>query len=67
MDRIIPRNKINYYKYYGARKEIYQMNYAERKRRNALEAEHKDYYKNYWELSLWKEDNMREYKKIIKK
>jgi hypothetical protein len=39
------------------------MNYLERKRREAIEAEHKDYYKDYWNLSLWKEENMREYKK----
>jgi hypothetical protein len=24
---------------------------------------HKDYYKDYWTLALWKNENMREYKK----
>jgi hypothetical protein len=61
--RVIAISRYNYYKYYNARKEYYKMNYLERKRREAIEAEHKDYYKDYWNLSLWKEENMREYKK----
>ena len=63
MERVTPFSKYNYYKYYNARKEHYKMNYLEKKRRDALEEQNKKFYKDYWTLSLWKEENMREYKK----
>ena len=63
MERVIPYSRYDYYKYYNANKENYRRNDLEKKRRDAIEAEHKDYYKDYWTLSLWKSENMREYKK----
>ena len=63
MERAIVCTKYDYYKYYNARKEFYKMNYLEKKRRDAIQEQYKDYYKNYWTLLLWKEENMREYKK----
>jgi hypothetical protein len=62
MERVIPHCRYDYYKYYNANKENYRRNNLEKKRRDAIEAEHKDYYKDYWTLSLWKSENMREYK-----
>jgi len=62
-ERVIPYTRYDYYKYYTARKEHYKMNYLEKRRRDALEEQHKEYYKDYWILSLWKEQNMREYNK----
>jgi hypothetical protein len=62
MERVIPYCRYDYYKYYNANKENYRRNNLEKKRRDAIEAEHKDYYKDYWTLSLWKSENMREYK-----
>ena len=62
MERVIPYCRYDYYKYYNANKENYRRNDLEKKRRDAIEAEHKDYYKDYWTLSLWKSENMREYK-----
>lgn len=50
-------------KSYNVRKEYYKMNYLEKKRREIIEEQYKDYYKDYWNLSLWKEENMREYQK----
>jgi hypothetical protein len=63
MERVIPYSKYNYYKYYNTRKEVYKLNYLEKKRRDAIEEQYKDYYKDYWTLSLWKDENMREYNK----
>lgn len=63
MERVIPYTRYDYYKYYNTRKEQCKMNYLEKKRRYAIEEEYKDYFKDYWTLSLWKEENMREYKK----
>ena len=63
MEKVIPITRYNYYKYYNARKEYYRMNYLEKKRKDALHKMHKDYYKDYWTLALWKNENMREYKK----
>jgi hypothetical protein len=48
MERVIPVSRYNYYKYYNARKEYYKMNYLEKKRRDAIEEQHKEYYKDYW-------------------
>jgi hypothetical protein len=62
-ERVIPVSRYNYYKYYNARKEHYRENYLEKKRRDAIEEQNKKFYKDYWILSLWKEENMREYKK----
>ncbi len=61
--RVVQCSYYNYYKYHNARKEISKMNYLERKRREAIEEQNKDYYKDYWNLSLWKDENMREYQK----
>lgn len=58
--RVIPLGRYNYYKYYNARKEFYKMNYLEKKRRENLEAEHKDYYKDYWVNARWKENKVPE-------
>ena len=50
--RVIPCSRYNYYKYYNARKEHYKMNYLEKKRRDAIDEQHKEFYKDYWILSL---------------
>jgi|TARA_R110000787_G_C13374796_1_gene441206 hypothetical protein len=63
MERAIVCTKYDYYKYYNARKEFYKMNYLEKKRKDTIHDQYKDYFKNYWTLLLWKEENMREYKK----
>jgi hypothetical protein len=63
MERVIPYSRYDYYKYYNAKKEHYKMNYLEKKRRDLIEEQYKDYYKDYWTLLLWKSENMREYKK----
>ena len=62
-ERVIPYTRYDYYKYYTARKEHYKMNYLEKKRRDAIEEQHKEYYKDYWLNARWKEQNMREYNK----
>jgi len=62
-ERVIPYTRYDYYKYYTARKEHYKMNYLEKRRRDALEEQHKEYYKDYWLNARWKEQNMREYNK----
>lgn len=61
-ERVIPLSKHNCYNYYVNRKHHYRENYLEKKRRDTIEEQHKEYYKDYWRLSLWKEENMREYK-----
>jgi len=61
MDRVIPYTRYNYYKYYVSRKEQYKMNYLERRRREQEAEKYNEYYKDYWILSLWKAENMREY------
>ena len=48
MERVIPASRYDYYKYYNARKEYYKMNYLEKKRRDVIEEQHKEYYKDYW-------------------
>ena len=63
MERVIPYSRYDYYKYYNANKEHYKMNNLEKKRRDLIEEQYKDYHKDYWTLSLWKSENMREYKK----
>ena len=63
MERVISHSKYDYYKYYNARKHLYKMNYLDKKRKDDIEEQYKDYFKDYWTLSLWKEENMREYKK----
>ena len=63
MERVIPYSRYNYYKYYNARKEYYKMNYLEKKRRENLEEQHKEYYKDYWVNARWKDGELREYKK----
>ena len=63
MERVIPYTRYDYYKYYTARKEHYKMNYLEKKRRDAIEEQHKEYYKDYWLNARWKDQNMREYNK----
>ena len=62
-ERVIPYTRYDYYKYYTARKEHYKMNYLEKRRRDALEEQHKEYYKDYWLNARWKDQNMREYNK----
>ena len=55
MERVIAFSRYDYYKYYNARKEYYKMNYLEKKRRDLIEEQHKEYYKDYWVNSRWKE------------
>ena len=55
MERVIPVTRYNYYKYYDNRKENYKRNYLEKKRRDAIEEKHKEYYKDYWVNARWKE------------
>jgi hypothetical protein len=55
MERVIPLSRYDYYKYYNARKEYYKMNYLEKKRRDAIEDQHKEYYRDYWVNARWKE------------
>lgn len=55
MERVIPVTRYNYYKYYNNRKEYYKMNYLEKKRRDAIEEQHKEYYKDYWVNARWKQ------------
>jgi len=55
MERVIPLSRYNYYNYYNARKEYYKMNYLEKKRKDAIEEQHKEYYKDYWVNARWKE------------
>ena len=62
-ERVIPYTRYDYYKYYTARKEHYKMNYLEKRRRDAIEEQHKEYYKDYWLNARWKDQNMREYNK----
>lgn len=52
--RVIPFSRYNYYKYYNTNKELYKMNYLEKKRRDAIEEKHKDYYKDYWINARWR-------------
>tara|TARA_S200002703_G_scaffold34074_1_gene29480 strand:- start:172 stop:396 length:225 start_codon:yes stop_codon:yes gene_type:complete len=63
MERVIPYTRYNYYKYYVSRKEQYKMNYLEKRRREQEAEKYNDYLKDYWILSLWKDENMREYHK----
>jgi len=51
----IPYSRYNYYKYYNNYKEIYHMNYLEKKRRDAIEAKHAEYYKDYWLNARWRQ------------
>ena len=62
-ERVVPLSKHNCYNYYVNRKHHYKENYLEKKRRDAIAEEHKDYYKNYFVLKLWIPGNMEEYKK----
>lgn len=55
MERVIPITRYDYYKYYNSRKEYYKMNYLEKKRRDAIEEKHKEYYRDYWVNARWKE------------
>jgi len=50
----IPYSRYDYYKYYNNYKEIYRINYIEKKRRNAVESSHAEYYKDYWLNARWK-------------
>lgn len=59
MERVIPLSRYNYYNYYNSRKEYYKMNYLEKKRRDAIEEQHKEYYKDYWINARWKEVKLR--------
>lgn len=61
MERVFPLSRYDYYRYYNAKKEFYKMNYLEKKRRDLIEKQHEQYYKDYWLNARWKE-NMREYK-----
>jgi hypothetical protein len=35
------------------------MNYLEKKRRDAIEEQHKEYYRDYWVNARWKDDELR--------
>tara|TARA_R110000772_G_scaffold53608_3_gene122602 strand:- start:3293 stop:3487 length:195 start_codon:yes stop_codon:yes gene_type:complete len=49
-------SRYNYYRYYNAKKEYYKLNYLEKKRRDWIEEQHKEYYKDYWVNSRWSND-----------
>ena len=53
--RVVAMSRYNYYNYYSSRKDYYKMNYLEKKRREQIENEHKDYYKDYWINNRWKD------------
>jgi hypothetical protein len=54
----------NNYKYYQNNKHRIKAYYLEKKRKDAFHELHKDYYKDYWTLALWKDENMRDIIKI---
>ena len=60
-ERVVPLSKHNCYKYYDTRKHHYKENYLEKKRRDAIAEEHKDYYKDYFLQKLWIPENLEEY------
>lgn len=55
MERVIPCSRYNYYKYYDTKKENYKRNYLEKKRRDLIEENNKEYYRDYWVNARWKE------------
>jgi len=55
MERVILYSKYKYNNY-DIKKEYYKMNYLEKKRRDAIEEKHKEYYKDYWVNARWKEN-----------
>jgi len=59
-ERVIPYKKYNNYAYYANHKEYYKLNYLEKKRRNAIEEQNKDYYKDYWVNQRWSKENNKE-------
>jgi hypothetical protein len=63
LERVTVTVGYNNYKYYQNNKDRAKAYYLEKKRKDALHELHKDYYKDYWTLALWKVENMREYKK----
>ena len=50
----IPVSKYNYFAYYNNKKYLYKLNYLEKRRRDAIEAKHAPYYKDYWVNARWK-------------
>ena len=55
--RVEVLSRYNYYSYYQTRKRLYQEHYREKKKeKENKEKEDKNYYKNYWEKKLWKDN-----------
>jgi len=51
----LPVSRYNYFAYYNNKKYLYKLNYQEQKRRNKIEASHKEFYLDYYTNSRWKE------------
>ena len=51
----IPVSRYDYYKYYNNKKYLYKLNYQEQKRRNLIEASHKEFYLDYYTNSRWRD------------
>ena len=63
INRVESLSRYNMYNYYNHRKHLTKMYYIESKRKQAYNEQFNQYFKDYWKLSLWNEDNMREYQK----
>ena len=55
IDNQLPVSRYNYFAYYNNKKYLYKLNYEEKKRRDLIEAKHKEYYRDYWLNARWKE------------
>ncbi len=63
ISRVECMSRYNMYNYYNHRKHLAKMYYIESKRKRAYNDKLNQYFQDYWKLSLWNEDNMREYQK----
>ncbi len=50
--RVIPVTKYNYYRYYENNKANYEFNRELRERKNKLEEDSKEHYKQFWDKFL---------------
>ena len=51
-ERVVIVSKYNYHKYYNQNKERYEMNRQLREKKNKLEEECKEHYKQFWDSFL---------------
>ena len=51
----LPVSRYNYFAYYNNKKYLYKLNYLEKCRRDAIEAKHAPYYKDYWVNARWRQ------------